>query len=1361
MDEDKLLLVCFARSYDKMHVKNKRIHLASSVVMSSYNIDLYGIDFQFLKEKMKRGMYRSTYYIFNVVDGYYNKDCLPLIDRFYNIENKKEGIYNYYDCVRVINIEFDSLLTLLEDDGNKLNITNDFITNIFGNVESKKKNLDSICQDSVFIFRNISWSNIVLLFKLKGIDISGGSNSKRHILSTVDATLKEFLDLFYGYNTNFINKHIIYESFKAKDGYLSSLIDLNIYKNMLENNKCFKDTLQKEACWKDIEKISKKLSDLDTAGQLDKNKYIIYNYIFIFKHLVKILIAFYAGKNIKILKNKIEKLKISLEKYKHEIDEDKKIIAISKASGDVIGVKQFEENLSITYNHYSAIENEIKNLNEEISKEYNKIFEEINDKNLDQVYDMVFKLETVKNKIKNRGDIKDLYPRRTKNQNIVMAKREYSTFSNSSRNLSSASQQQQGSGINQIITEITTNPMYVKISQILKSPVAQQSLSNREKQLQIEKTLRFFWNQELSKLFKGKDSLFRNAIGINILISSISKLDKVLNTIKEDKRYLKNKSYRNHIMISENGIIISIVLSNIIPHMMKYKSNQNTATLFERIGKDLHKILLNNEWDKYENIENSTQKIYSCPLLEQNNNNLYAEIEKGLSKEEFYIRLDEILGNISSDDYFRLGCDLAEIVSENSNMFNFINVKNEEDNTVQRVVVPGKELDEQIIKLLAVESDKLIMICEPCKWDVTINDTNSYKINRYGGFLLNSINKIDFISKSQTNSGEIKLDNFNIIDCINYLGSIPYTINTEVLKHLLNLIKDKDMDGKQAHLYKKINELIKLNMHHDTKNIFNYTLKKKYGELSEIYKHNSQFYGDKSIITSALLFSQWCDSSKDNSLYFNYFIDWRGRLYTNTSYFSFQGGELARSLLMFKEGQVLTGKGLENLKIYTANCYGLDKLSYNQRLEWTNNNLDKIISVPNLSEYKLDFNYMSQGIDTMSTNFYNFMMEADEPLLFLSCCVELKNYYANPTVFLSRLPVYLDATCNGLQHLSTMINDTNLAKFVNLVNSNKDEIPKDVYLHMVSFVNNKIQKYIEKDYSLAILGNILINRKFIKPGIMTIAYGSTSRGIGDQLKINHFRQLDLVKGKKKAYVLINKEFNKTEFDIHLTLKQITVLAKAIHSVLYDVFPNLTILVKYLKDMNKMLKKLKLHTVWLTPAGLIIEQNYSPLVKREITTSILGRRKSISLKEKNRNLTDIRKQNSAIVPNIVHSFDASNIALLVKNISSNFCDKKMNLLTIHDCFATNANDVEKMVLKVKLAFISLYSDKSFIESYHNFILDFIKKTGYPIIEKKYTTKEDINSYVVTDNENIRIPKKPPFTINKDLRFKILGSQYFIN
>jgi len=78
--------------------------------------------------------------------------------------------------------------------------------------------------------------------------------------------------------------------------------------------------------------------------------------------------------------------------------------------------------------------------------------------------------------------------------------------------------------------------------------------------------------------------------------------------------------------------------------------------------------------------------------------------------------------------------------------------------------------------------------------------------------------------------------------------------------------------------------------------------------------------------------------------------------------------------------------------------------------------------VPNIFKYRI-FSF-----DQNDTNFYDFVMKG----LFLTCCIELKNYDLNKNNFISRLPIYLYATCSGLQHLSTIINDTNLAKHVNI-----------------------------------------------------------------------------------------------------------------------------------------------------------------------------------------------------------------------------------------------------------------------------------------------------------------------------------------
>lgn len=114
--------------------------------------------------------------------------------------------------------------------------------------------------------------------------------------------------------------------------------------------------------------------------------------------------------------------------------------------------------------------------------------------------------------------------------------------------------------------------------------------------------------------------------------------------------------------------------------------------------------------------------------------------KKGLSKKEFSIKLDEILGNISSYDYFKLGIFLTEIIASNSNIFKIINIA-DEGNTVKRVVVADKGLNIEIFRALAVYTEKLVMIYEPNNWEVTINETKSFEFKKYGGLILNEETK--------------------------------------------------------------------------------------------------------------------------------------------------------------------------------------------------------------------------------------------------------------------------------------------------------------------------------------------------------------------------------------------------------------------------------------------------------------------------------------------------------------------------------------------------------------------------------------------------------------------------------------------
>jgi len=48
------------------------------------------------------------------------------------------------------------------------------------------------------------------------------------------------------------------------------------------------------------------------------------------------------------------------------------------------------------------------------------------------------------------------------------------------------------------------------------------------------------------------------------------------------------------------------------------------------------------------------------------------------------------------------------------------------------------------------------------------------------------------------------------------------------------------------------------------------------------------------------------------------------------------------------------------------------------------------------------------------------LTEADQPWLFLAACLEWKRYKEEGPGMISHLPISMDGSCNGYQHLSAM-----------------------------------------------------------------------------------------------------------------------------------------------------------------------------------------------------------------------------------------------------------------------------------------------------------------------------------------------------
>jgi DNA-directed RNA polymerase len=125
----------------------------------------------------------------------------------------------------------------------------------------------------------------------------------------------------------------------------------------------------------------------------------------------------------------------------------------------------------------------------------------------------------------------------------------------------------------------------------------------------------------------------------------------------------------------------------------------------------------------------------------------------------------------------------------------------------------------------------------------------------------------------------------------------------------------------------------------------------------------------------------------------------------------------------------------------------------------------------------------------------------------------LKN--VDSTYFETFLPVQLDATCNGYQHLALLSLDLSLAKELNLITSSWDDVPKDFYNFLSS---NLIDLFREKanrlDVSLSDredyirLTNLQIQRTLVKKAIMTTPYNVSTNQMIKYIMENFVRSVD-------------------------------------------------------------------------------------------------------------------------------------------------------------------------------------------------------------------------------------------------------------
>jgi hypothetical protein len=191
---------CFARSYNKYHLTRNTIHLVASI-------------FYTLEDNSKK--------LFDNINTH-SKILIRIL-------NTNETIFKVIPHTNSI-LEFKiSLPHFFENYSHDLNTKNfeNFIVKIVGdyitlNDEEKKNILNNV----LFVFEDLNWFHLQLLFRIGNVFISGGGNTRRYIMTSVHYNLNYFLFLM-GYTTT-----DIYNSYK----YLVN-IDPNQPSTIVSHNK--------------------------------------------------------------------------------------------------------------------------------------------------------------------------------------------------------------------------------------------------------------------------------------------------------------------------------------------------------------------------------------------------------------------------------------------------------------------------------------------------------------------------------------------------------------------------------------------------------------------------------------------------------------------------------------------------------------------------------------------------------------------------------------------------------------------------------------------------------------------------------------------------------------------------------------------------------------------------------------------------------------------------------------------------------------------------------------------------------------------------------------------------------------------
>ena len=460
-----------------------------------------------------------------------------------------------------------------------------------------------------------------------------------------------------------------------------------------------------------------------------------------------------------------------------------------------------------------------------------------------------------------------------------------------------------------------------------------------------------------------------------------------------------------------------------------------------------------------------------------------------------------------------------------------------------------------------------------------------------------------------------------------------------------------------------------------------------------------------------------------DKFYQTFEVDYRGRIYNTEPFLNYQSNDVAKGLLLFSTPKEIDEAGLFWLGVHTASTYDMS-YDIDEIPDWCEEDYHSYLldeGLDNISVSKMTLNDRAEWTNQYMENILNWandsaiQFKADKPVIFLACCYEWEMIQRTG---LTCLPVAIDGSNNGWQHLGAISKDTQTGELVGLVPTT---IQQDFYVKTAKELMS-----LTKDERLNELLSSMpmkhIRKGISKRGSMTRAYSAGA----SKIAVNMFSDCR-TEGYDETYGITMKDCNKlsrilvqaiqnvcpgplqtmkylqdlASFQLGKhevkgpgTTKDFKDLKKARHTLLIE--KDLTDeQLDELDDLTKELQKYSYELVyglgeesitWSTPSG------FTALYEKYTTTDypVKARLNGKYINHKLRQPTDkpdIQGFMCGISPNYIHSMDAAHMAIVIAGWDGDFG-------AVHDSFSTHACDVDALLRRTKEVFIQMYDHPNY-------------------------------------------------------------------